>query len=458
MLKNRSLARRLLVGAVIWCLVVLFGGAFMLTAVYRAQTMELLEQDINASLVALSRAVIGTDDGSLQADRSRLPADPRYETPLSGHYWAIAAFETSQRLSDQDIRSNSLWKDDLPLTDPLVQAALAAPGATQFADIEGPAGERLRVGVRVIVLETRDRRALLFAGADQAETDQGARRFLILLIGAMAFLAGGVLIAMVVLARLVLNPLKRVENDVAQIREGERTRLDSDYPAEVSDLTRELNKLLDHNREIVERAHTHVGNLAHALKTPLAILRNEANGDTPLDELVRRQVETMHTSVSHYLHRARAAAQAQPLRARTQLAPVLDAMARMLNRLFEDKGVEVTTDCDGDVVFRGEKQHLDEMLGNLMENGCKWARARVAVSVEDRPDALVIHVDDDGRGLPVEERAAALGRGVRLDETAPGSGLGLSIVSELAEIHSGTLELSESPLGGLRASLRFPRA
>ncbi|MEM7766433.1 MAG: ATP-binding protein [Pseudomonadota bacterium] len=263
---------------------------------------------------------------------------------------------------------------------------------------------------------------------------------------------------MAVQVRVVLAPLGRVQKDVSDVREGRRTRLDDDYPAEVRPLSEELNKLLDHNREVVERARTHVGNLAHALKTPLAVLRNEADGQSALDDVVRRQTEAMRANVEHYLSRAQAAARAQAIGARTEIKPVLDGLVRLLNRLFADQEIEVGAAVEPGMAFRGEAQDLEEMLGNLMENGCKWARSRVAVSVVEGSDGQVhIHVDDDGPGLSPDERAAALQRGVRLDETAPGTGLGLSIVKDLAELYSGSLSLSDAPLGGLRATLILPR-
>lgn len=436
---------------------VLIGGAVTLSTLYRAQTIALLEQELDASLMALSRAVDYSPEGGLVADAGKLPIDPRFETQLSGRYWAIAELDETATVR-QDIRPPSLWDGDLPVPLELRRAAAAQPGTTLFADATGPADERLRVAVRTILLDEAGPQALLMAAADRQASDQGAQQFLILLLGAMIFLAGGVLLAMVVQVRVALSPLERVQRDVAAVREGGRQRLDEDYPAEVRPLTEELNKLLDHNRDVVERARTHVGNLAHALKTPLAVLRNEAQGDTALDDVVRRQTGAMTANVEHYLKRAQAAARAQTLGARTEVKPVVDGLVRLLNRLFQDSGIEVSADVRGGQIFRGEQQDLEEMVGNLIENGCKWADSTVRVRVEQTGGGtLRIHVDDDGEGLPTCERDSVLQRGVRLDETAPGTGLGLSIVNELAELYSGSLSLSESPEGGLRASLTFPR-
>ncbi len=458
-LSRLSLAQRLLIGAGIWSLIVLIGGAFALSGIYRTQTLRLLEEDLDAQVIALTRAVDYDGRTGIGADESLLPSDVRYSTPYSGRYFAILDVTPAGPVGEEDLRSRSLWDGEAPLPQALREAALAGPGTTRFANAAGPEGEPLRVAARVIQFDQSGGKVLLLAAADRRASDEGAQRFLILLIGAMIALAGGVLIAMWAQIRLVLRPLERVEAHVADVREGRRQHLDTDYPPELQPLTEELNKLIDHNRDVVERARTHVGNLAHALKTPLAVLRNEASGDSALDQLVRRQTEAMHANVDHYLKRAQAAARAQSLGARTEVGPVVEGLVRLLNRLFQDKGLYVTSELSGEPVFRGEKQDLEEMLGNLMDNACKWARTRVTVRVDGAAAGpLIIHVDDDGRGLSTQDRETALKRGVRLDETAPGTGLGLSIVTELAELYSGQLTLSESPAGGLRASLELPSA
>jgi len=224
-------------------------------------------------------------------------------------------------------------------------------------------------------------------------------------------------------------------------------------------VVKEINTLISHNRKVVERARTHVGNLAHALKTPLAVLLNESRtGTDKLSELVRRQSEAMSSNVQHYLKRAQAAAQAEVLGARTEMKEPIEGIARMLERLHRDKGLAIDVDIDDRAVFRGEKGDLDELVGNLLENAAKWCKSRVKVKVSRLDDGIELVVDDDGPGLALEHRAAALERGKRLDETAPGTGLGLSIVTELADIYGGRFYLEDSPMGGLRARLDLPAA
>lgn len=456
-----SLARRITIAAGIWGIFVLIGGALALSAVYRAQTLVLVEQDLQETLVTLSRELIREDaflpDGRLtDTDRELFPSDVRFQTQYSGHYWAVVGINPDLSIAG-DFRSKSLWDEDVPVTPDLVARAVAAPGVTQFGDYEGPADQRSRVAVQAIRIENRATPVILVAASDRTPNDLAATRFRNLLFGTMVALFGGVFAAMLLGIRYSLNPLARLQTDVARVREGEAQKLQGDYPSEVRPLTEELNMLIEHNREVVERARTHVGNLAHALKTPLAVLKNEAAGQTQLDEVVRRQAEAMQTNVEHYLKRARMAARAETIGARTDVRPVIEGLARLLNRLFDAKGIEVTVEGSTSAIFRGEQQDFEEMIGNLMENACKWAATEVKVTITDSPQGITIDVEDDGKGLSAEEREAAMKRGVRLDETTPGTGLGLSIVKELAELHKGRLELGEAALGGLRATLRFTR-
>ena len=456
-----SLARRVTIGAGIWGLIVLIGGALALSALYRAQTLELIEEDLEQTLVTLSRELIREEaflpDGRVtDTDRSFFASDVRYQTQYSGHYWAIAGISEDLEIRG-DIRSRSLWDEALPVPEGLVRRAALQPGTTQFSDYHGPAGQRTRVGVRAIIVEQRPTPLILIAASDRTPNDRAANRFRNLLLGTMIALFGGVFAAMLLAVRYSLDPLRRLEADIAAIREGDNDRLPGDYPVEVRPLTEELNKLIEHNRDVVERARMHVGNLAHALKTPLAVLNNEATGETLLDDVVRRQTQAMQTSVSHYLKRARMAARAEALGARTPVRPALEALARMFNRLFQERGILVTIEGGAGATFRGEQQDFEEMAGNLMENACKWATGHVCVRISEEAQALRIDFEDDGPGLTPEQRAGVVQRGVRLDETIPGSGLGLSIVNELVELHKGVLELGDAPLGGLRVTLRFPR-
>jgi signal transduction histidine kinase len=224
--------------------------------------------------------------------------------------------------------------------------------------------------------------------------------------------------------------------------------------------------LIDANREIVSRARTHVGNLAHALKTPISVMMNEATGTEPLALKVREQTEIMRDQVARHLERARlAAARVATIGTVTDVQAVVMALARSMEKIHHDRGVAIDVDAPEGARFRGERQDLEEMIGNLVDNACKWAQSRVAIEVfPERPDpkddrrVVRIVVDDDGPGLSPQQREQVARRGRRLDETKPGSGLGLSIVMELATLYGGGLTLGTAPIGGLRAELVVPGA
>jgi signal transduction histidine kinase len=260
--------------------------------------------------------------------------------------------------------------------------------------------------------------------------------------------------------RFGLRPLFRLQREVAAVRTGKTDRVGDDYPAELEPLASELNALVAHNQEVVERQRTHVGNLAHALKTPLTVMDAEAQARPgQLGEVVRRQVEVMREQVDHHLRRARASARQQGGGERTAVAPLLEELALTLERIFQDKGVEIDWRAPDDLFFHGERQDLLELAGNVMENACKWCKGRVRVTAEAEDDTrFSLTVEDDGPGLAAKDRAEVLQRGARLDETSPGSGLGLSIVDELARAYGGALTLSDSHAGGLKATLTLPRS
>jgi signal transduction histidine kinase len=275
--------------------------------------------------------------------------------------------------------------------------------------------------------------------------------------GLAVLLAFGIALLM----RWGLRPLRDVRDDLRKIRDGEIQHLEGAYPSEIEPLVHDLNSLIDSNREIVERSRTHVGNLAHALKTPIAVLQNEASSSAaPLAAKVNEQIGIMRNQVEHHLNRARIAAQSNVLGAVTTVEPALSALARVMSKVHQDRGLAIAVEVPPGLRFRGEKQDFEEMVGNLLDNACKWAKSRVRISArreeKERRPFLLLSFDDDGPGLPEARREDALSRGRRLDESKPGSGLGLSIVVELARIYGGHLILEKSDLGGLRARLSLP--
>jgi signal transduction histidine kinase len=276
----------------------------------------------------------------------------------------------------------------------------------------------------------------------------------------MLILMLGLVAAIIIQVRIGLEPLFALSRDVAKVRKGEADRVAGQYPVEIAPLAEELNALLTHNQEVVERQRTHVGNLAHALKTPLSVMLAESQARPgPLAQVVNRQALAMQNHVEHHLRRARAAARTQGQRERTQLSPVIDELASTLESIFRDKAGTSDWLADDDLYFQGERQDLLEIVGNVMENACKWSAGEVCVVAKATgPRELRVTVEDDGPGLPPEQREAVLQRGARLDEQTPGSGLGLSIVDELARAYGGAIRLDASKMGGLLVELTLPRA
>jgi signal transduction histidine kinase len=443
-MRRSSLALRLVASAALWCALLLSAGGFGLSALFGDVVERSFDQRLNVLLEGLVAASEVNPDGSLTPE-PRL-GDPRFEMPLSGWYWQIMRASAER---DGFARSTSLF-------DHALAAPMLGPGEMMSSDIWGPGGERLRLFARAITLE--DRLYTFVVAGDRSEIAADTRRFNRLLILFLGVLFAGILIAIFLQVRFGLEPLRRLGRALAAIRTGRSRRLEGDFSEEIQPLATELNALLDHDEALVERARTHVGNLAHGLKTPLTVLTNEAERHQgPLAELTARQVEIMRHQVDHHLARARAAATASVLGARTDVAPVLTDLTRTLAKIHGRRGITVRGES-ADVAFRGARQDLEEMLGNLLDNACKWAKHQVVARAGADQTGLVIEVEDDGPGLPPEQRKAVLQRGRRLDERVPGSGLGLAIVTDLAELYDGRIELGKASLGGLRARIMLPIA
>ena len=260
-----------------------------------------------------------------------------------------------------------------------------------------------------------------------------------------------------------VSPLNQLRDRLGAVHAGRDRRVAGSYPAEVQPLVDDLNALLDHQEQMVRRAVAKAGDLAHGLKTPLAVLAHEAeraesSGQSELGATIGQQVERMRRQIEYHLAQARAAASGATPGARCSLSESADGLARTLHRLHAARGIHISVQIAATHMVRGQREDLDEMLGNLLDNGCKWARSAVTISSEEADGIISIRVDDDGPGLPVPMRDAVLQRGVRADEKAGGSGFGLAIVRDLAELYGGSISLSDSPAGGLRAVLRLPAA
>jgi signal transduction histidine kinase len=456
-MRGSSLATRLFLSATAWVVVILLITGVVLSSVYRQASERAFDRRLNLYLRTLVAEVATPDEPPDHQFQSL--GEPLFELPLSGWYWQIARIDSGKN----EVRaSRSLWDKKLPKLEDL-GLELTAAGVRQ-GYVDGPEGQNLRMVERPVDLGA-DGKFLVTVAGDAAEIFEETRAFDYYLAGTFVALSIGLLLTTIFQVRFGLAPLKRISDSIADIRSGRAERLVGEFPVEIAPLARETNALIDANHAIVERARTHVGNLAHAIKTPLSVIVNEAaaHGRDPFALKVLEQADVMRDQVAHHLERARIAARLTIIGTVTEVAPVIEALRRTMEKIHRDRGIAIDVDAGNQAKFRGERQDLEEMAGNLVDNACKWAESRVFIEVLVQPmgDAdpgptLRIIVDDDGRGLSAAERAQVSRRGQRLDESKPGSGLGLSIVVDLAALYGGSLTLGTAPIGGLRAELVLP--
>ena len=394
-------------------------------------------------------------------ERAGRPRRASFQAARFGWYWQITTLGPDGTEAVEIKTSKSLFAGRLPIeTDiggskPLLGARQAVATGTDDRVLRMVEG----------YIEDDNGRYLVAVAGDPAEITREVRKFSLALVVTFSVLATALLISTWVQVRFGLRPLGALSRQLAAIRQGEAERIEGQYPTEIAPLAAELNELVGANREIVERARTQVGNLAHALKTPLSVIRNEAdaaNGSGVPPEKVREQAGLMQGQIQYYLDRARAATRAVAIGSATEVEPVLERLVRTFGKIHAGDGIGYESAVAPGLVFRGERQDLEDMLGNLMDNAGKWAG--VAVKVDAHPVAVAdggrpmmeFTVADDGPGLPEAARAEALRRGKRLDETKPGSGLGLHIVLDLATLYGGALSLEDNEGGGLLARLKLP--
>ena len=467
-----SLRLRLLAGTLVWVLLTVLVAGWALGRMFTEHVERQFQAELATHLNQLA-ANLAMDANGQPTLRAVL-SDPRFARPYSGLYWQIDVL--GERAGDGSpdgsrqgaLRSRSLW--DVVLA---VPGDLPADGEVHAHATEGPDGAPLRMIEQVLrPAEQPELMLRVIVAANAALVVEPVARFNRILALALALLAAGLAVAALVQVRVGLRPLARLRDGLAAVREGRSTAIDGRFPAEIQPLVAEFNAVLARNAEVVTRARTHAGNLAHAVKTPLSVLANaaaETADDAPdaaLARLVREQVALARTQVDYHLARSRAAAAVGVPGLRTPLRPVLEGLLRLMNKVHAGRGLKVAIlACADDLAFRGEAQDLQEMLGNLIDNACKWAAGRVEVHAEACADVqpgpldagqLRICIDDDGPGLPADARAAVFARGVRADEDKPGSGLGLAIVRDLAQLYGGEVDLQASPLGGTRAVLVLP--
>ena len=438
----RSLTLRLAALSALWVALGLLVAGWLILGIASDQVLRGFDARVLGLLDRVAGVAARGPDGRPRLERP--VSDPDLEQPFAGAYWQITAPGGGRAAS------RSLWDAHLP-------AFEAAEDGPHLRDVTGPRGEPLRLAERAVVPPDGGPPLLVQAAMARGRVDAEVRRLRWLIGLGFGLLGLGLVAGTVLQVVLGLRPLRQARQALAELRAGEREDLAAlAAPSEIAPLLEEIDALLRQNRATVERARAHLGNLAHALKTPLAVQRAALDAAPPDLAALRGEALAMERLVQHHLRRARAAALSGAAGPGALPLAVGEDIARTLRRLPGNDTLAIEVSGDARARVAVDPHDLAEMLGNLMENACQWARQAVALRIGREGAAVAIAVEDDGPGLPEEERERVLARGVRLDEAAPGSGLGLAIVRDLVELHGGGLALEAAPSGGLRARLTLP--
>lgn len=446
-----SLARRMGLIAAAWIIVLLLGGGIALERTLVNQVEENFDEQLDVQLTAMITSAEIDPMGEVWFERSL--GNQRFFEPNSGLYWQISG-------EDYDpYPSRSLWDRTLDLRGPVVEGDDFDSGV-RFYDSNQFEDEPLRIAERTLILPGSDTRWTFAVASATQERDAQIKRVRSILIASFAALGLGLIVMALLQIRYGLSPLRRVRAAIQKLRTTGENRITEPLPTEVQPLVEEVNALLAHTERQAEEARRHAGNLAHALKTPLTVLTNAATARSKdLSNAVFRETRTMQRHVDHHLARARAVGRRAVGQARTNVLESAEAVRRAVERLYPEGRLDIAGNKNAMVAI--ERQDLDEILGNLIENAAKYGGGSVFVTIDHEPGSPLcrIWIEDDGRGIPEAERSHIFDRGARLDTDKPGTGLGLAIVRDVTEIYGGSVELDESEdLGGLLVELRLPRA
>lgn len=449
----RSLSVRVVGLSTLWAISALVVIATLISALYREAAENGFRDVLTAHLYSLVAAVGVSPEGVLQGAPDLF--DLKFSESGSGWYWAVEPVSTG---ISGGFRSPSMV-ERIP-----APAVSEVPFDAQFQrryTTTGLGGETVDVVENDYILDEQNRVARFRVMGNRTDLEDQIDVFRGRLYTYLALFGAGLILINAVVILLGLKPLDQVRLALSQVREGTATTLDGPFPSEIEPLASETNALIENNRRILERARTQVGNLAHSLKTPVAVLLNEGRRMGGSEgRLIVEQATAMQAQVEHYLRRARIAAQRESIVLRTPAAEVLARLVRVMEKL--NPHLELTFDKPAaPLLFGGEREDFEEIAGNLLENAVKWAKGRVRIGLspgEPGSGTLVVSIEDDGPGIPEEQAREALKRGSRLDETKPGTGLGLAIVADLSRDYGGGVSLERSALGGLHAKVTLRQA
>ncbi|SJL83225.1 ATP-binding protein [Vibrio palustris] len=434
--KQLSLKSRFLWAATLWVSIMVVAAGYLIPSLVKNYLVESTQEQMRLALDEIT-ANLRTDPKGHLLLPTRL-SDPRYSQPYSGYYWSAS-------LDKDQLRSRSLWDKTLHTDDSDLKPV-----------VKGARNEPLLTLSRTIYLPNVSHGIHITVGIDQAPMQSTIQQIMGQLWTILGLLFFGILLFISIQVSWSLLPLKRMQRELAALRNGDQSCLNNRYPQEVSPLADDLNALLFHYQELLERARNQSGNLSHALKTPLSVLKNDVAQLSPADrERLSEPLAQIQSQIDYHLGRARMAGSSNILSVKTDPSERIDAIAMAFDKVYAERDITLVNELDSDLHIAVEGSDFDEMIGNLLENAYKWSTSLIRVYTELEQDGWVnLCIEDNGTGIAPELMNQALQRGVRLDETTPGTGLGLNIVSEMAHSYRGKLILERGSLGGLKASLR----
>jgi signal transduction histidine kinase len=445
MLMRNTLAFRIIALSSIWIIIALVFTAMMLVANHREHTAQHYDAHVKMHMEELTGASYFTQDGRFRLAFN--PSDPRYRELYSGWYWEVK--QAGKTLK----RSPSLGEANLDLKD------IEPTSSMTVHEIAGPQRKTLRVHLVELSVNPEYEPLEFLATAPTEGITEDVVEYSNHIVFNFIALGIGLLLAVVLQVRVALKPLKAISNRIADIRAGKVTKLPEDQLEDVQPLVDELNNLLDHNAALVKRARNQLGDLAHSVKNPLTVINNAVHGlEAVQRDLILQQTKDISRSIDHYLSRARTYGTEKILGSRTSIKTAAEDLVYAMQRIYQDRDLVFDLSRLQACWFKGEVQDLEEMLGNLLDNACKWAKSRVQISCGTSDGRLEITVEDNGPGINDKEYENVMHRGNRLDDTKPGHGQGLGIVKDIAALYGGSLKLARSELGGLQAKLNLPSA
>ncbi|MBL4599713.1 MAG: GHKL domain-containing protein [Rhizobiaceae bacterium] len=448
-----TLSGRLFLILSVWTVIAVTIIGILIAADYRNSAEQRFEKILVANVYALMGAIRQEENGNLSGSPDL--GDARFQQFNSGWYWLIQSTKKPENKTSSRSLSNQ---------------SLTAPANSKFNEEfqrhyskTGANGNEIIVLEAQVILGEGDEVFSFKVSGNKSEIDDEVANFVGRLIVILVLFGFSLVLASYFLVRLGLRPLAGATRALEDIRDGKTERIDGTYPNEVQPLIDETNALLASNKAVIERARTQVGNLAHSLKTPIAVIRNELantkpkNGNTVSSNLILEQVAQMQNQIQIYLDRARISARHATITSRTDAGAAVKKLASVIGKLNPDLEINYSNSPGNQILFAGEESDFQEIIGNLLENASKFAATQIQIKIaKPGQDILQITIEDDGPGLSKEEAVAVLARGKRLDESKPGSGLGLSIVKDILKEYRGEMQLSESNLGGLKVELKLP--